>query len=155
MSRIGKKKIEIPAGTEVSINGTTFSATDTNTTYSVASSGTLGLVKIGYSESGKNYPVELSSEKMYVNVPWTDTDNNTTYTAGQTATILNVGTVVLNSDGSYTFTPDANYNGTAPTVTYETNTGATDTLDVTVVQLTMPLRKLQILMQQQIQLQKM
>jgi len=30
-------------------------------------------VQIGYTENGKNYPVELSSEKMFVNVPWTDT----------------------------------------------------------------------------------
>jgi hypothetical protein len=44
------------------------------------SSSTRGGFKIGYSESGKNYPVELSSEKMYVNVPWTDT--NTTYSVG-------------------------------------------------------------------------
>lgn len=50
----------------------------TSPTYSQATSSTLGLVKIGYSESGKNYPVELnSSGQMYVNVPWTD--NNTTY----------------------------------------------------------------------------
>lgn len=55
-------------------------ATPTNTTYSTATSTTLGLVKIGYTESGKNYPVELSNEQMYVNVPWTDT--NTTYSAG-------------------------------------------------------------------------
>ena len=55
--------------------------TDRNTTYSQATSSTLGLVKIGYPESGKNYPVELnSSGQMYVNVPWTD--NNTTYSAG-------------------------------------------------------------------------
>ena len=47
--------------------------TDTNTTYSLASSSALGLVKVGYTEDGKNYPVELSSEKMFVNVPWTDT----------------------------------------------------------------------------------
>ena len=47
-------------------------------TYSQATSSTLGLVKIGYPESGKNYPVELNSYgQMYVNVPWTD--NNTTY----------------------------------------------------------------------------
>lgn len=52
----------------------------TNTTYSQATSATLGLVKIGFTESGKNYPVELnSSGQMFVNVPWTD--NNTTYTA--------------------------------------------------------------------------
>ena len=55
---------------------------DTNTTYSTATSSTLGLVKIGYTENGKNYPVELSSGKMFVNVPWTDTDTNTTYSAG-------------------------------------------------------------------------
>lgn len=49
--------------------------------YGVATSTTLGLVGIGYPESGKNYPVELnSSNQMYVNVPWTD--NNTTYSAG-------------------------------------------------------------------------
>lgn len=49
--------------------------------YGVATSATLGLVRIGYPESGKNYPVELnSSNQMYVNVPWTD--SNTTYSAG-------------------------------------------------------------------------
>lgn len=49
--------------------------------YGVATSTTLGLVRIGYPKSGKNYPVELnSSNQMYVNVPWTD--NNTTYSAG-------------------------------------------------------------------------
>ena len=63
--------------------------TDTNTTYSQATSGTLGLVKIGYSQSGKNYPVQLSSGQMYVNVPWTDTntDTNTTYSAGTGITL--------------------------------------------------------------------
>lgn len=49
--------------------------------YGVATSTTLGLVRIGYPKGGKNYPVELnSSNQMYVNVPWTD--NNTTYSAG-------------------------------------------------------------------------
>ena len=58
--------------------GYTPPTTDTNTTYSTATSSTLGLVKIGYTQSGKNYPVQLSNGQMYVNVPWTDT--NTTYT---------------------------------------------------------------------------
>lgn len=57
-----------------------------------ATSDLLGLVKIGYVENGKNYPVELSNGQMYVNVPWTDT--NTTYTLSSfgitaTATELN------------------------------------------------------------------
>lgn len=66
----------------ITINGTNTDiyapTAGTSPTYSQATSSTLGLVKIGYSGSGKNYPVELnSSGQMYVNVPWTD--NNTTY----------------------------------------------------------------------------
>lgn len=61
-----------------------------DTTYSTATSSALGLVKIGYTQSGKNYPVQLSNGQMYVNVPWT----NTTYTLSSfgitsTATELN------------------------------------------------------------------
>ena len=49
--------------------------------YEVATSTTLGLVRIGYPERGRNYSVKLnSSNQMYVNVPWTD--SNTTYSAG-------------------------------------------------------------------------
>ena len=39
----------------------------------LAASGTRGGIQIGYSESGTNYAVKLSSEKAYVTVPWTDT----------------------------------------------------------------------------------
>ena len=45
--------------------------------YSTATSSTLGLVKIGYTANGKNYPVQLSNGQMYVNVPWTDTNTDT------------------------------------------------------------------------------
>ncbi len=38
-----------------------------------ATSSVRGGIKIGYVENGKNYPVELSSEKAFVNVPWSDT----------------------------------------------------------------------------------
>lgn len=48
----------------------------------LAANGTRGGIQIGYSSSGKNYAVQLSSEKAYVNVPWTDTLN----TAGSTDT---------------------------------------------------------------------
>lgn len=78
----------------------------TNTTYAKASSTTLGLVKIGYAENGKNYPVELDgSGKMFVNVPWTDT--NTTYGVvganGSTGLVKN-GSTVTNASG-YTACP--------------------------------------------------
>ena len=54
--------------------------TDTDTQYTLpkATSSALGGVKIGYTASGRNYPIQLnSSGQMYVNVPWTDTDTNT------------------------------------------------------------------------------
>lgn len=77
------KTIDIRPGSNVQFATTsgTVVISSTNTTYSQATSSTLGLVKIGYPESGKNYPVELnSSGQMYVNVPWTD--KNTTYING-------------------------------------------------------------------------
>lgn len=47
------------------------------TSISFATATDVGGIKIGYTESGKNYPVQLSDGKAFVNVPWTDT--NTTY----------------------------------------------------------------------------
>lgn len=49
-----------------------------------ATSDNFGGIKLGYSQSGKNYPVQLSDGKAYVNVPWTDTDTDTKNTAGAT-----------------------------------------------------------------------
>ena len=48
----------------------------------------------------------------------------TVYTAGQTATIAGVGTLTINADGSYTFTPAANYNGAVPVATYTLTDGS-------------------------------
>lgn len=61
---------------------------------------------IGYAENGKNYPVELDgSGKMFVNVPWTDT--NTTYSVvganGSTGLVKNGSTVT--SASGYTACP--------------------------------------------------
>lgn len=43
----------------------------------LAANSTRGGIQLGYTANGRNYPVQLSGEKAYVNVPWTDT--NTTY----------------------------------------------------------------------------
>ncbi|MEO4017909.1 beta strand repeat-containing protein, partial [Pseudomonas rossensis] len=60
----------------------------------------------------------------------------TTYAAGSTATIANVGTLVIGANGAYTFTPATNYNGTVPTVSYTVTDGSgsnvTSTLNISV-----------------------
>ncbi len=43
-----------------------------------------------------------------------------------------IGTITLNTNGAYTFTPTANWNGSIPRVTYTTNTAFDSTLDITV-----------------------
>lgn len=103
----------------ITINGTNTDiyapTAGTSPTYSQATSSTLGLVKIGYPESGKNYPVELnSSGQMYVNVPWTD--NNTTYELATTSTkgllkqLSGNTSQYMRGDGTWATPPDTTYN---------------------------------------------
>tara|TARA_R110002126_G_scaffold291380_2_gene451869 strand:- start:3285 stop:5096 length:1812 start_codon:yes stop_codon:yes gene_type:complete len=83
-----------------------------NFTYSLpaGSSSTRGGFKIGFSESGKNYPVEVSSEKMYVNVPWTDTTQTTiSGNAGSATVLANTRTFRIKLDS----TAAVNFNGSA------------------------------------------
>ena len=99
----------------ISYNSSTgvISTTANNYSLPAGSSSTRGGFKIGYTENGKNYPVEVSSEKMYVNVPWTDT--NTTYSAfaGEEEGLVpngssNDSSYFLDADGGWTIPPDTN-----------------------------------------------
>lgn len=67
------------------------------TTIPAATSSSYGGIQIGYSTSGKNYAVQLSNGKAYVNVPWTDT--NTTYSAG---TNISISGTTINCTYAYT-----------------------------------------------------
>jgi hypothetical protein len=62
--------------------------------------------------------------------------NATAFNAGQTATINGVGTLLINANGNYTFTPAANYFGPVPVVTYTVTDGLgpndTSNLSITV-----------------------
>jgi len=109
----------VAAGNTVTFaGGTGMSTTTTSPTSGVyvisfnndlATSSQRGGIQIGFTESGKNYPVELSSEKAFVNVPWTDTDTNTTYTL-PTSSISGGGRITLT--GSDSSTDTVNFAGT-------------------------------------------
>lgn len=83
----------------------------------LATASVRGGVKIGYEENGKNYPVKLDSEKMFVNVPW----ENTTYTnfvksgSGAKSGLVpapstTAGTTkYLREDGTWTVPPNTTY----------------------------------------------
>lgn len=102
----------------------------TDTTYSAATSTALGLVKVGYTESGRNYPVELDADdKMFVNVPWTDT--NTTYSQ---ATSSKLGLIKIGyTESGKNYPIELNTSGQAfvnvpwTDTTYSVFTGATTT----------------------------
>ncbi len=49
------------------------------------------------------------------------------FNAGQTATIPGIGTLLIQTDGGYTFTPAPDFNGPVPVVTYTISDGQGDT----------------------------
>lgn len=93
--------------------------TDTNTTYSIATQSTAGLIKLNQAAAAatintastavnRYYPVNvLTDGTAYVNVPWVDT--NTTYTGSGAVTLT--GTVFSHTDTSSQSSVD-NSNGT-------------------------------------------
>jgi len=90
-------------GNGISLSGSTGNITVafSGSTYvlPLAADGTRGGVQIGYTENAKNYPVELASEKMYVNVPWTDTQNPViTASQGLTKTSNNITLDIADPD---------------------------------------------------------
>jgi gliding motility-associated-like protein len=49
--------------------------------------------------------------------------NGLTYSAGSTVTIPTIGTLLIKTDGSFTFTPASNFNGIVPTVSFTISDG--------------------------------
>jgi hypothetical protein len=104
---VGITQLNVSDGTTgqvLTTNGSgtlSFSTVTSGNNYSLplATASIRGGVKIGYTASGKNYPVQLSSEKMYVNVPWTDTDTNTVTSVGILGD-LSTGDIELRGGGS-------------------------------------------------------
>ena len=87
-----KKFLSLDKVSNQKITVTTTSVSDgsvTLTKYSLptATADALGGIKIGYSETGKNYAMKLDSGKAYVSVPWSDTHYTANmYVGAQNAT---------------------------------------------------------------------
>ena len=75
----------------------------------LAANGTRGGIQIGYTQSGKNYPVQLDSEKAYVNVPWSDTTYSVVSTSanGLAPKVTDTGKF-LKGDGTWASPPNDN-----------------------------------------------
>lgn len=75
--------VVITGVTKTANNPYTVTLSVVNNTYQIATSSATGVIKIGYSENGKNYPVELNgSSKAFVNVPWDDVSTANVRAAG-------------------------------------------------------------------------
>lgn len=82
----------------------------------VATSDKLGTIKIGYTQSGKNYPVVLNtSNQAYVNVPWADTHH--TYAFNIQGNGTTASSFVQSADKTLNFVPGSNVTITAGTNT--------------------------------------
>lgn len=66
----------------------------------LAADGTRGGIQVGYAANGRNYPVQLSGEKAYVNIPWTDTTYDLSPYAKKDEAV-NKATALLNQNSIY------------------------------------------------------
>lgn len=104
------------------------------TSIPAATSSAYGGIQIGYTTSGKNYAVQLSNGKAYVNVPWTDTNTNyypTTFTwtngttAGPTGSLTGSGMSTV----SFRAIPSASATQSGVVTTGDQTFGGTKTID--------------------------
>lgn len=105
------------------INSAPVGAPDTNTVSEdtplvVAASPTTGLLA---NDSDPDAGASLSITQFSV------AGDPTSYAAGSTAAIAGVGTLTINANGSYGFTPAANYNGPVPVASYTVSDGTATT----------------------------
>ncbi|WP_429546512.1 Ig-like domain-containing protein [Pseudomonas frederiksbergensis] len=95
----------------------------------------LQTVQQGDSASGNVLPNDSDPEGNPLSVSgFTVAGVSGSFNPGDTATITGVGTLTLNADGSYLFTPLPTYHGDVPVVTYSISDGmgGTDSADLTI-----------------------
>ncbi|NPA94589.1 MAG: tandem-95 repeat protein [Thermodesulfobacteria bacterium] len=77
-------------------------------------------------DNGNGVDSDPENDPLTVTDFLVDTDGDTTkekFNPGDTATITGVGTVTINTDGSYSFRPENNFNGHVPTIIYTITDG--------------------------------
>lgn len=139
---------KVPAWTELPIyTGRTGIDTTINSWGAIfdlkaATSGELGGIKLGYTTSGKNYPVVLdSNSKAYVNVPWSDTEYTLPQATATTLGGVKIGTGIAVSSGTISNsgvrsitgsndTLSVNTGGTASTITINNVAHATEAVEI-------------------------
>ena len=111
----------------VSVNDAPVALPNTNTTAEDTPLTTTAATGVLANDSDVDGPALTVTQFTVAGVPGT-------FTAGSTAT-LPQGTLVINPNGSYTFTPAPNFNGAVPVATYTVSDGSlstTSTLTLTV-----------------------
>jgi VCBS repeat-containing protein len=78
------------------------------------------------------YTIKDNDDGTVDSVNVTDTITITNSDGTETTSTVTIGSISLDADGSYTFTPTEDWSGDVPQITYTTNTGTTSTLDITV-----------------------
>ncbi|MFM2276248.1 MAG: hypothetical protein RL211_2120, partial [Pseudomonadota bacterium] len=109
----------------ITINGANDAPVDANETASVAEDSTL-TTSAGTGLLANSTDVDGGAPVI---TGYTIAGVVGTQAVGSAVTIANRGSITINADGSYSFTPVANYTGTVPVITYTVSDGAggTDT----------------------------
>ena len=103
------KKVDMVSGKGLSTNDFTaaykskldgIAANANNYSLPLAANGTRGGIQVGYAANGRNYPVQLSGEKAYVNIPWTDTTYDLSPYAKKDEAV-NKATALFNNNSIY------------------------------------------------------
>ena len=102
-----------------------FSTRVTQSDSIIISENTVATGNVLANDSNPNHTLQVTSFSV--------AGDSQSYSAGQTVSLTGVGQVTMQSDGSYKFTPDHNWDGSVPQITYQTNINEHDTLDIKVL----------------------